>query len=206
MAIEIDTQPIDPGGYPVQLIDFERPFIIGVFWGMVFLLLLVLLIVSVLIMRRLLLAYIQTHNQQLLNTASIASLEERIKSRDELEQAHDDVEKAYLASVTRESDLEVGSVRKEWLNTRQRWTLTANQLITAQSWITLLIDALRKNNIMVPIPPNVETLDRRPDESVYFNEIERAAEHRLDDILTESRRINEELQRTSLKQHEEPSA
>lgn len=90
-----------------------------------------------------------------------------------------------FAAAQREYDLKLANAVQEWLNTRQRWTLTASQLLIAKNWIRMMVDSHKTNNLPIPLPPNVEEL-HRGDESVYFTEIERATEYRLDDLVKEA--------------------
>lgn len=89
-----------------------------------------------------------------------------------------------LGQVTRESTLKIAAMRNEWVDVRQRWTVTANQFLLAKEWIRMLVAELRRNNMAVPVPPNVEEIPRG-DESVHFPEMEAAAEYRLDDLIAE---------------------
>ena len=95
-----------------------------------------------------------------------------------------------LGQVHREATLRIAAMRNEWVDVRQRWTLTAAALITAKSWIRELVATLRQHNIAVPVPPNVEEIPRG-DESVYFTEMEAAGEYRLDDLIAEVTKENE---------------
>jgi hypothetical protein len=89
-----------------------------------------------------------------------------------------------LGQVTREATLKIAAMRNEWVDVRQRWTVTANQFLLAKEWIRLLVGELRRNNLAVPVPPNVEEIPRG-DESVHFPEVEAAGEYRLDDLIAE---------------------
>jgi hypothetical protein len=105
-------------------------------------------------------------------------------------QASDFQEK--LISTRRLSIAEIAKMRNEWIDVRQRWTNTANQFLIAKEWIRMLVSELRRHNLAVPVPPNVEELpiDRRPDESVHFPELDESREYRLDDLIAEVRSEN----------------
>jgi hypothetical protein len=105
-------------------------------------------------------------------------------------QASDFQEK--LISTRRLSIAEIAKMRNEWIDVRQRWTNTANQFLIAKEWIRMLVSELRRHNLAVPVPPNVEELpiDRRPDESVHFPELDESREYRLDDLIAEVRNEN----------------
>ena len=98
----------------------------------------------------------------------------------------------HMTTAQQINDEKLAKVRMEWVNTRQRWLGTAMQLLTAKTWIQMLIAALRESNICIPIPPNIEEIPIR-DESIHFDEIERMAEYRLDKLIKEAMEANESL-------------
>lgn len=119
--------------------------------------------------------------------------------KEALERQADDFQKQ-LISTRRLSIAEIAKMRNEWVDVRQRWTNTANQFLIAKEWIRMLVAELRRNNLAVPIPPNVEELpiDRRPDESVHFPELDESREYRLDDLIAEVAKENEREDRGPL--------
>ncbi|WP_152976556.1 hypothetical protein [Herpetosiphon geysericola] len=78
--------------------------------------------------------------------------------------------------------LEITNALQPFIDTRQRWTLTYNQLVKAEAWIIELVAQLEDHEVAVPPPPDVRET-HRPDESKFYPVIDEAREIRLKEYI-----------------------
>jgi uncharacterized membrane-anchored protein YhcB (DUF1043 family) len=122
--------------------------------------------------------YVRSISRSVSLTAAVQQLQ-----RDLVRQAEEFRE--HLAQQAREYDLKLAAEVEKWLDQRQRHWVTARTLMVARQWIRQLIAELKAAGLTVPVPDAADEV-HVADESIHRAEIDRANEHRLDDLIEEA--------------------
>ncbi len=160
----------------MDLIDFQKPFILGAFWGMVLVLVLAFVVISVLSARRRMARYdLALDIQERENTANavkIAALEERAKANDKQREMEQQLATQML-----------GNEQDRGASFRFRTQGIATVAMALENWLRMALMLLEKHHIPIETPPPWFGKYRHEGDS--YPEIEQARVERLQTMINE---------------------